>query len=122
MKRLVKPDNMYSKCRPGLYWLLLAVVVVIGMDFTSCTASPKTAYSPALIRLQGATDVSYDVYKGRRRLMYTLDEEFPATLSLARIRARLRTMGWRPEAPYTLRILEPKGNIYFTIHTGKRRD
>jgi hypothetical protein len=52
--------------------------------------------SEALIQLPGAEDVSYDVYKGRERLMYSLTAEYPATEILDEIRSRLRTQGWKP--------------------------
>ena len=74
---------------------LLAMAIVIGLHLAACAAGHKLGCHPALIRLQGATEVAYDVYKGRERLMYTLNEKFPASRSLDRIKYKLKEMGWQ---------------------------
>jgi len=80
-----------------LHVLCLALVLAIVEAPPSIYAEdPVTVRAPALIQLTGAKDISYDVFKGRERLTYSIPEEYPAPKSLNQIHSRLRALGWTP--------------------------
>ena len=76
--------------------LLLALAVAIGWPLTLHAKDPIPTRADALIQLPGAESVSYDVYKGRERLTYSLSDDYPAEKSLEQIRSRLKAQGWTP--------------------------
>jgi hypothetical protein len=62
----------------------------------SCKRPESPTRADALIQLPGAENVSYDVYRGRERLTYSLAEDYPAEKSLDQIRSHLKAQGWTP--------------------------
>jgi len=70
----------------------------VGIEGTQVVHTKDSCHThaDALIQLPGAENISYDVYRGRVRLTYSLTEDYPAQKSLDQIRSRLKTLGWTP--------------------------
>lgn len=90
---LLGMDGLRNTLHLLRFVLVLAIVVTTPALYAK---DPVTVRASALIQLTGAKDVSYDVYKGRERLTYSIYEEYPAPKSLDQIRSRLRALGWTP--------------------------
>jgi len=74
----------------------LALALTIGQALAGHPEDPSAMRADALIRLPGAQNISYDVYKGRERLTYSLEDDYPAEKSLDQIRSQLKAQGWKP--------------------------
>jgi len=82
--------------RRSSHVLWLALAITIGWALAAHANHPNPMRADALIQLPRAENVSYDVYKGRERLTYSLAEDYPAEKSLDQIRSRLKAQGWTP--------------------------